>query len=99
MRRVRLEEARCPRKYPSRRSRAIAPAGWRPSSGPLSGTACSVFMSTGTSRRLGSASGLLEPVPDAVERLDHVEAVVGRLELLAQPLDVAVDGAVVHVDL
>src|SRR5436190_3559695 len=42
---------------------------------------------------------LLEAVADTVERLDHVEAVVGLLELLAQALDVAVDGAVVDVDL
>src|SRR6478736_5162580 len=36
-------------------------------------------------------SAFLEAVTDAIERLDHVEIVVGRLELLAQPLDVAVD--------
>src|SRR5438477_13029499 len=42
---------------------------------------------------------LLEAVADTVERLDHVEAVVGLLELLAQALDVAVDGAVVDIDL
>src|SRR5262249_20826389 len=44
-------------------------------------------------------SCFLETVADAVERLDHVEVVIGRLELLAQPLDVAVDGAVVDVHL
>src|SRR5262245_17463467 len=44
-------------------------------------------------------SHLLEPIADAVERFDHVEVVVGSLELLAQALDVAVDGAVVDVDL
>src|SRR5215471_8343852 len=44
-------------------------------------------------------SHLLESIADAVERFDHVELVVGTLELLAQPLDVAVDGAVVNVDL
>src|SRR4051794_23418024 len=37
-------------------------------------------------------------VSDAIKRLDLREIVVGRLELLAQPLDVAVDGAVVDVD-
>src|SRR3954464_1946535 len=42
---------------------------------------------------------LLEPIADAIERFDHVEVVVGPLELLAQALDVAVDGAVVDVDL
>jgi hypothetical protein len=35
----------------------------------------------------------------SVQRFDHVEIVVGLLELLAQPLDVAVDGAVVDIDL
>ena len=46
-----------------------------------------------------SASDLLEAIAHAVERLDHLEIVVDRLELLAQPLDVAVDGAVVDIDL
>src|SRR5438105_15595638 len=45
------------------------------------------------------ASGFLEAVADAVERLDHLELVVDHLELLAQPLDVAVDGAVVDIEL
>src|SRR6266849_1727062 len=45
------------------------------------------------------ASYLLEAIADAVERFDHVEIVVGALELLAQALDVAVDGAVVDIDL
>src|SRR5947209_7136853 len=44
-------------------------------------------------------SAFLEAVADAVERLDHVEVIVGLLELLAQPFDVAVDGAVVDIDL
>src|SRR5262245_542377 len=42
---------------------------------------------------------LLEAIADAVKGLDDVEVVVCLLELLAQPLDVAVDGAVVDVDL
>ena len=37
-------------------------------------------------------SGLLETVADAVEILDHVEGVVDGLELLSQPLNVAVNG-------
>jgi hypothetical protein len=37
-------------------------------------------------------------VADAVEGLDLGELVVDDLELLAQPLDVAVDGAVVDID-
>src|ERR1700692_1848835 len=41
----------------------------------------------------------LETIADAVKRLDHIEIVVAGLALLAQPLDVAVDGAVVDIDL
>src|SRR5215813_822010 len=42
---------------------------------------------------------LLEAIADAIERLDHIETLIGLLELLAQALDVAVDGAVVDIDL
>src|SRR5690606_28351642 len=52
---------------------------------------------TGASRRRPLL--LLEAVSYAVKRFDHLEFVVDRLELLAQPLDVAVDGAVVHINL
>jgi len=41
---------------------------------------------------------LAEAVADAVQRLDHLEVRLHDLELLAQPLDVAVDGAVVDID-
>src|SRR5229473_8593232 len=44
-------------------------------------------------------SGFLEAVADAVKGFDHLEIVVDDLELLAQPLDVAVDGAIVDIDL
>src|SRR3569832_2041451 len=44
-------------------------------------------------------SGFLETVSDPVESLDHLEFVVDDFELLAQPLDVAVDGAVVDINL
>src|SRR5690348_5069853 len=37
-------------------------------------------------------------ISDAIKRLDLREVVVDRLELLAQPFDVAVDGTVVDVD-
>ena len=37
-------------------------------------------------------------IADAVQGLDLVESVVGGLEFLADPLDVAVDGAVVDID-
>src|SRR5262249_41686999 len=42
-------------------------------------------------------SSFLEAISDAVQRLDHLEGVVHRLELLAQALDVTVDGAVIDV--
>src|SRR5215469_5219159 len=40
-----------------------------------------------------------EAVADAVERLDHVERGVDAAELLADALDVAVDGAVIDANL
>src|SRR4051812_8189030 len=46
-----------------------------------------------------SASGFLVAVADAVEGFDHVEVVVHLTELLAHALDVAVDGAVVDIDI
>src|ERR1700722_1976413 len=49
--------------------------------------------------RMTPASGFLEAVSDPVQRFDHFEFVVHDLELLAQPLDVAVDGAIVDVNL
>src|SRR6476659_4145445 len=50
-------------------------------------------------RQTPQKSGFLETVTDAVQRFDHLEVVIDDLELLAQPLDVAVDGAIVDVDL
>src|SRR5258708_10154666 len=44
-------------------------------------------------------SGFLEAVANAVKGFDHLEIVVDDLEFLAQPLDVAVDGAIVDIDL
>src|SRR5215467_10302788 len=44
-------------------------------------------------------SRLLETVADAVECLDHVEGIVDGLELLSQALYVAVNGAVIDIDL
>src|SRR4051812_14923235 len=46
----------------------------------------------------GCRSVLLVAVADAVERLDIVEVVINRAELLADALDVAVDCPVVDVD-
>src|SRR5690606_28960804 len=40
-----------------------------------------------------------ETIADAIERFDHFEIVVNRLELLAQTLDMAVNRAVIHIDL
>jgi hypothetical protein len=41
----------------------------------------------------------LKTVTDAIKRIDHVERVVGPLEFLAQTLDVAVDCAVIELNL
>src|SRR5208282_1650331 len=41
----------------------------------------------------------LEPIADAVKRLNHIEFYVACLELFAQPLDVTVDGSVVYIHL
>src|SRR5260221_9958290 len=49
--------------------------------------------------RAPAASTVAVAVSDAIERLDLGELAVDHLELLAQPLDVAVDGAVVDVDM
>src|SRR5690606_8313418 len=98
MRRVRLEKACRATKRRSRttacRSLAHHGTGAAPVAKSLSARA--VISSTPTVRR---RSDLLEPVADAVERLDHVEIIVDRFELLAQPLDMAVDRPVVYIDL
>src|SRR5690348_8747345 len=44
-------------------------------------------------------SYFLEAIADTIKRLDHIEPNVACLELLAQPLDVAIDGPVVHIHL
>src|SRR5579872_5215331 len=46
----------------------------------------------------GGASAVAVAVSDAIERLDLGELAVDDFELLAQALDVAVDGPVVDVD-
>src|SRR5579871_5182777 len=50
-------------------------------------------------RSRGARSDLAVAVTDAIERFDGVEVSVDLAELLAHALDVAVDGAVVDVDL
>src|SRR5271167_4861110 len=44
-------------------------------------------------------SGFPEAISDAIEGFDHLEFRLDHLELLAQPLDVAVDGAIVDIHL
>src|SRR5205085_12579276 len=44
-------------------------------------------------------SGLLEAVAYAIKRLDHLVIVIHHLELLAQSFDVAVDRAIIDIDL
>src|SRR5262245_64789572 len=55
--------------------------------------------SISTAIALPWGSRLLEAIADAVERLDHVETFIGLLEFFTQPLDVAVDRAVIYVHL
>src|SRR4051794_21811171 len=66
---------------------------------PMRGSA---RLSAGSGRREAAEGALPLPVAvaisDAIQRLDLREVVVDDLELLAQPLDVAVDGAVVDID-
>src|SRR5882757_11363537 len=55
-------------------------------------------------RRAASAARLapshfLETIADPVKSFDHIEVIIGRFEFLAQPFDVAIDGAVVDIDL
>src|SRR3569832_929957 len=52
------------------------------------------FLKPGKSCPVTAIGGLLllEAVAHAIQRFDHLELVVDRLELLAEPLDVAVDG-------
>src|SRR5690348_17199983 len=100
IRRVRLEKTCRPGNWPAQaKKRANRPP--RASAAGPADTGCSSIPAviaarlTAWSRR----SDLLETIADAVERLDHVELGVNRLELLAEPLDVAVDGPVVDIDL
>ena len=46
-----------------------------------------------------TGSVLFEAVTDAIECLNHVEGLIHRLQLPAQPLDVAVDGPLVNENL
>src|ERR1700730_7706898 len=46
----------------------------------------------------GFASAIAVAIADAIKSFDLAKARIDRLELLPQPLDMAVDGAVVHVN-
>src|SRR5262245_17886203 len=111
MRRVRLDEARSTMARPNVRNRSPSVRGGSApissSPGSMPGGAAKGMRSIGSTDMLSQRAGsqairrscLLETVADAVQCLDHVEAVVDRFELLAQALDVAVDGAIVDIDL
>src|SRR5690606_21487897 len=49
--------------------------------------------------RSGRMSAFPVAIADAIKRFDCVEGVIDFLEFLAQALDVAVDGAVIYIDL
>src|SRR6476659_9724024 len=77
---------------------------WAVSAEPMSSTSTRSGVSTPVTmlqsrRRKRRRLAFLESVADAVKRLNGLEALVGQLELLAQTLDVAVDRAVIDVDL
>src|SRR5665213_2393609 len=81
-----------------RRRRGAAPsptrsgsdAPWAPAAGSCVGSAGAVP---------GAAASVFAiAITDAIERFDLCEIVVDRLELFSEPLDVAVDGAVVDID-
>src|SRR5688500_11659610 len=106
MRRVRLEVAARPRLLSGLRSGfRICPSAFRrPAAKDFRRAASSVRLTSATIRCARSFSGLAslalpETVSHPVERLDHIELVVHRLELLPQALDVAVDGAIVDIHL
>jgi len=42
---------------------------------------------------------LAKPVAHPIEGLDHVEIIIGGFEFFPQSFDMAVNGAVVHIDL
>src|SRR6478672_11809416 len=101
MRRVRLEKT-CndtKRDEPSNSLRANANLPGVATPVSINCRSSTPAVTSSSSPSLHYRSDLLEAIADAVQRFDHVEVVVDRLELLAQPLDVAVDGAVVDVDL
>src|SRR4051812_33017450 len=77
--------ARAEKPPPNRRSAGRGPPGGGSASGASAGA-----VSGGRIR----ASAVAVSIANAIERFDLREIVVHRLELLAQPLDVAVDRAV-----
>src|SRR5207253_2940953 len=101
MRRVRLEKTcsatNCEAASTMRRTNGSLPDA--PAAVPMSCRSSTPAVTSGSSRPFQDRSDLLEAIAHTVQRFDHVEVVVDRLEFFAQPLDVAVDGAVVDVDL
>src|ERR1041385_6761433 len=99
MRRVRLENTcNATKRDPASASRR-AIGSFSGAAVPMSCRSLPPAVTGGSSQSFQNRLDLLEAIADAVQRFDHVEVVVDRLELLAQPLDVAVDGAVVDVNL
>src|SRR6516162_1286798 len=97
-------------RQPARRGR---PAAFRPRSGGDAGRGAGSTAATSTTAPKGAFAGgaaiddavgaaagsaVAVSIADAIERFDLGEIAVDRLEFLAQPLDVAVDRAVVDVN-
>ena len=63
------------------------------------GTRVPSVMDRASSFAAGANSCFSEAVADAIQRFDNLEIGVDYFELLAQPLDVAVDRAIVDINL
>src|ERR1700759_5604446 len=70
-----------------------------PTVSTISAMALKAMMRQVSAENCGTKDLFAIAIADAIQRLDRVEIVGHHLELLAQPLDVAVDRAVVDIDL
>src|SRR5690242_9663451 len=98
MRRVRLEKVWTAIERASRAARSRR-VGGGPSATSSATSSARPRSASAPGATGASASSLLEAISNAIERFDHLEVVVDLLELLAQALDMAVDGPVVDIDL
>src|SRR5579884_713250 len=69
---------------------------WRGVSAGAADPVCLSSVCLAVASAVGSTVAI--SVPDAIQRFDLRKVVVDGLKFLAQPLDVAVDRAIVHID-